>query len=130
MNIPPELKYTDNDEWIRIEGSSGTIGITDFAQDQLSDVVFVEIIAEPDETLDQGDACATVESVKAAADVYIPVGGTITAINEDLLDTPELVNTDPYGAAWMVKIEITDPIQLDGLLDADTYQKQCEERLG
>lgn len=129
MNIPPELKYTDNDEWIRFEGSSGTIGITDFAQDQLSDVVFVEIIAEPDETLDQGDACATVESVKAAADVYIPVGGTITAINEDLLDTPELVNTDPYGAAWMVKIEITDPIQLDGLLDADTYQKQCEERL-
>ena len=129
MNIPPELKYTDNDEWIRIEGSFGTIGITDFAQDQLSDVVFVEIIAEPDETLDQGDACATVESVKAAADVYIPVGGTITAINEDLLDTPELVNTDPYGAAWMVKIEITDPIQLDGLLNADTYQKQCEERL-
>jgi len=129
MNIPPELKFTDNDEWIRIEGNFGTIGITDFAQDQLSDVVFVEIIAEPDETLDQGDACATVESVKAAADVYIPVGGTITAINEDLLDTPELVNTDPYGAAWMVKIEITDPIQLDGLLDADTYQKQCEERL-
>jgi glycine cleavage system H protein len=129
MNIPPELKYTDNDEWIRIEGNFGTIGITDFAQDQLSDVVFVEIIAEPDETLDQGDACATVESVKAAADVYIPVGGTITAINEDLLDTPELVNTDPYGAAWMVKIEITDPIQLAGLLDADTYQKQCEERL-
>lgn len=129
MNIPPELKYTDNDEWIRIEGSSGTIGITDFAQDQLSDVVFVEIIAEPDETLDQGDACATVESVKAAADVYIPVGGTITAINEDLLDTPELVNTDPYGSAWMVKIKITDPIQLAGLLDADTYQKLCEERL-
>lgn len=129
MNIPPELKYTDNHEWIRVEGSSGTIGITDFAQDQLSDVVFVEIIAEPDETLDQGDACATVESVKAAADVYMPVGGTITAINEDLLDTPELVNTEPYGAAWMVKIEITDRSQLDGLLDADTYQKQCEAHL-
>ncbi len=129
MNIPQELKYTDNDEWIRIEGSFGTIGITDFAQDQLSDVVFVEIIAEPDETLDQGDACATVESVKAAADVYIPVGGTITAINEDLLDTPELVNTDPYGAAWMVKIEFTDLSQVDGLLNADTYQKQCEARL-
>jgi len=129
MNIPPELKYTDNDEWIRVEGNSGTIGISDFAQDQLSDVVFVEIIAEPDETLDQGDACATVESVKAAADVYIPVGGTITAINEDLLDTPELVNSDPYGAAWMVKIKFTDPSQLDGLLDADTYQKQCEARL-
>jgi len=129
MNIPADLKYSENDEWIRVEGNSGTIGISDFAQDQLSDVVFVEIIAEPDQTLDQGDACATVESVKAAADVYMPVGGTITAVNEDLLDTPELVNTDPYGEAWMVKVEFTDLSQLDDLLDADTYQKQCEERL-
>jgi glycine cleavage system H protein len=92
-------------------------------------VVFVEIIAEPDETLDQGDACATVESVKAAADVYMPVAGTVTAINEDLLDSPELVNADPYGAAWMMKIDLTDPSQLDGLLGSDTYKKQCEERL-
>ncbi len=129
MNIPEDLKYSENDEWIRVNGNTGTIGITDFAQDQLSDVVFVEIIAEPDETLKQGDACATVESVKAAADVYMPVGGTITAINENLLDTPELVNSDPYGAAWMVKIEFTDPSQLDGLLGSETYQKQCEERL-
>jgi glycine cleavage system H protein len=129
MNIPADLKYSENDEWIRVEGNSGTIGITDFAQDQLSDVVFVEIIAEPDQALDQGDACATVESVKAAADVYMPVGGTITAVNEDLLETPELVNTDPYGEAWMVKVEFTDQSQLNSLLDADTYQKQCEERL-
>lgn len=129
MNFPADLKYTENDEWLRIEGNTGTIGITDFAQDQLSDVVFVEIIAELDESLDQGDACATVESVKAAADVYLPVGGTVTELNEDLLDTPELVNSDPYGEAWMLKIEIADPGQADGLIDADAYQKHCEERL-
>jgi glycine cleavage system H protein len=128
MNIPADLKYSDNDEWVRIEGNTGTIGITDYAQDQLSDVVFVEVIVEPDETLDQGDACATVESVKAAADVYLPVGGTVTATNEEVLDTPELVNTDPYGAAWMVKIELSDPSQLDGLLTAEAYQKHCEDR--
>lgn len=128
MDIPADLKYTDNDEWVRIEGNIGTIGITDYAQDQLSDVVFVEVIAEPDETLNQGDACATVESVKAAADVYMPVGGTITEINEEVLDTPELVNTDPYGAAWMLKVELSDPSQLDGLLDAEAYQKYSEDR--
>ena len=128
MNIPPDLKYSENDEWIRVEGNSGTIGITDYAQDQLSDVVFVEIIAELDETLDQGDPCATVESVKAAADVYMPASGTITEFNEDLLDTPELINSDPYGAAWMIKIEVSDPSQLDGLLDAEAYQKHCEAR--
>jgi len=128
MNIPTDLKYTENDEWIRLEDDTGTIGITDFAQDQLSDVVFVEIVAEPDETLNSGDACATVESVKAAADVYLPVGGTITEVNEDLLDTPELVNSDPYGEAWMVKIALSDTSQMDALLDAETYQKHCEER--
>jgi len=128
MNIPTDLKYTENDEWIRLEGDTGTIGITDFAQDQLSDVVFVEIVAEPDETLNSGDACATVESVKAAADVYLPVGGTITEVNEDLLDTPELVNSDPYGEAWMVKIALSDASQMDALLDAEAYQKHCEER--
>ena len=128
MNFPTDLKYTENDEWIRLEGDTGTIGITDFAQDQLSDVVFVEIVAEPDETLNSGDACATVESVKAAADVYLPVGGTITEVNEDLLDTPELVNSDPYGEAWMVKIALSDASQMDALLDAEAYQKHCEER--
>ncbi|MFL7893170.1 MAG: glycine cleavage system protein GcvH [Anaerolineales bacterium] len=128
MNIPADLKYTENDEWIRIEGNTGTIGITDYAQDQLSDVVFVEIVADINESLNPGDACATVESVKAAADVYLPVGGTITEINEDLLDAPELVNTDPYGEAWMLKIELSDPSQLDALLDAEAYQKICDQR--
>lgn len=130
MNIPTDLKYTENDEWIRLEGDTGTIGITDFAQDQLSDVVFVEIVAEPDETLNAGDACATVESVKAAADVYLPVGGTITEVNEDLLDTPELVNSDPYGEAWVVKFEITAPDELNGTMDAAGYEKYSKEREG
>jgi glycine cleavage system H protein len=129
METPAELKYTENDEWLRIEGKTGTIGITDFAQDQLSDVVFVEVIAELDEELNMGDACATVESVKAAADVYMPVGGMVVEINEQVLDTPELVNTDPYGAAWMLKVELTDPSEVDGLLDAEAYRKHCEERL-
>jgi glycine cleavage system H protein len=128
MYIPTDLKYSENDEWIRVEGNTGTIGITDYAQDQLSDVVFVEIIAEPDETKALGDACATVESVKAAADVYLPVGGTITEVNEDLLDNPELVNSDPYGEAWMVKLDFSDSSQLNALLDADAYQKHCDER--
>ena len=128
MNIPTDLKYSENDEWVRVEDNIGSIGITDYAQDQLSDVVFIEIIVEPDETLALGDACATVESVKAAADVYLPVGGTVTEFNENLLDNPELVNSDPYGEAWMVKIELSDPSQLDALLDADAYQKHCDER--
>jgi glycine cleavage system H protein len=128
METPTDLKYTENDEWIRLEGNIGTIGITDYAQDQLSDIVFVEIIGEIGEALDQGDACATVESVKAAADIYMPVSGNITGTNEELLDAPELINSDPYGAAWMIKFEIPDPEQLRQLLDADAYQKHCEAR--
>ncbi len=122
MNIPPDLKYTKNDEWIRVEGNIGTVGITDYAQDQLSDIVFVEIILAEGEMVSQGDTCATLESVKAAADVYMPVGGQVTAINEDLPDTPETVNSDPYGQAWLVKIEISDPTEQDGLMDAKAYE--------
>jgi glycine cleavage system H protein len=128
MNIPADLKYTENDEWVRVEGTVGTVGITDYAQDQLSDVVYVEVIVDEGESLDQGDSCATVESVKAAADVYMPVSGTVTAINEELPDTPELVNTDPYGEAWMVKVELSSPDELDGLMDAAAYEKHCQER--
>lgn len=129
MNIPTDMKYTENDEWIKIEGNTGTIGITDYAQEQLSDIVFVEVIAEQSETLQKGDACATVESVKAAADVYMPVSGKVVAVNdEDLPDAPELINSDPYGEAWMLKIEISDPSELDGLLDPVAYKSFCEER--
>ena len=129
MNIPQDLKYTENDEWIRVEGNFGTVGITDFAQDQLSDIVFVEVIAQVGENLAKSDSCATVESVKAAADVYLPAGGKITAVNDELPDKPETVNSDPYGAAWMLKLELADPGELDDLLDAAAYERHCMSRM-
>jgi len=127
MNIPTDLKYTDNDEWIKVDGNIALIGITDHAQDQLSDIVYVEILLAEDETGDKGDACATIESVKAAADVYLPVGGKVLAANDGLTDVPETVNSDPYGDAWMLKIEISDPSELDGLLDAAAYEQKIQE---
>jgi len=123
MKAPSDLKYTKNDEWIRVKDDSGVIGITDYAQDQLSDVVFVEIVAFEGDELDKGDTFAVVESVKAAADVYMPVSGKIVDVNETLVDSPELVNDDPFGDAWMVKIELTDPGELDDLLDAEAYKE-------
>jgi glycine cleavage system H protein len=128
MNIPDELKYTQNDEWIKVEGKTGTIGITDYAQDQLSDIVYFESLVSEGETIEKGDSLATVESVKAAADVYSPIAGTVVAINEDLDDTPELINSDPYGDAWMVKVEINDLDELDELLGVEAYQKTIEDR--
>lgn len=128
MNFPKDLKYTENDEWVRVEGSAGTVGITDFAQDQLSDVVYVEILVEEGDEISQGDSIATIESVKAAADVYSPVSGTVTAINEDLPETPEKVNSDPYGEAWMIKLELSDSAELDGLMDTSAYEKHVEEQ--
>ncbi len=122
MKIPAELKYTKNDEWVRVEGDIAIIGITDYAQDQLSDIVFVEIPALEGDSLNKGETCAVIESVKAAADVYLPVGGEIIAINEALMDSPELVNEDPFDKAWLVKVKMADPSQLDGLMDADTYK--------
>lgn len=123
MKAPADLKYTKNDEWIRVEGDQAQVGITDYAQDQLSDVVFVEIVAFEGDELGQGETCAVVESVKAAADVYMPVSGKILEINEALMDTPEMINEDPFGEAWLVKIELTDPGEVDDLMDAETYKK-------
>lgn len=128
MNIPTQLKYTSNDEWIKVEGEIGTIGITDYAQEQLSDIVFVEVIVSENDEVNKGDSCATVESVKAAADVYMPVSGTVIAVNEKLPETPELINSDAYGAAWMVKVKLSKPSELDELLDAEGYQKHIEEK--
>jgi glycine cleavage system H protein len=128
MQIPEELKYTENDEWIRPEGGIGVAGVTDYAQDQLSDVVYVEVSAAIGDALAKGEAFALVESVKAAADVYMPVSGKITEINESLSDSPEWVNSDPYGEAWMVKFQITEPSELDELLSAQAYAKLIEER--
>lgn len=121
METPNDLKYTENDEWVRVENLLGTVGITDYAQDQLSDIVFVEFLVDIGETFDQGDTIATVESVKAAADIYAPISGTIKSVNDELSDNPELINADPYGDAWLIKIEISDPSELDDLLDAETY---------
>ena len=125
---PDTLKYTENDEWIRVEGNTGTIGITDFAQDQLSDIVYVEILVEEGDEISKGDSIATIESVKAAADVYAPASGTVTAINEDLGDTPEKVNSDPYGAAWMIKLELSDTGELDELMDTSAYEQHVAEQ--
>jgi glycine cleavage system H protein len=128
MNIPNDLKYTQNDEWIRVQGKVGTVGITDFAQNQLSDIVFVEVVVSIGDSVKKGDTCATVESVKAAADVYMPVSGKVVEVNESLPAIPESVNSDPYGAAWMVKVELTDPGELDQLLDAAAYEKLIQTK--
>jgi glycine cleavage system H protein len=120
--IPTDLKYTDNDEWLRIEGDIATTGITDYAQDQLSDIVFVEYLLDEGDQGEKGDTCATIESVKAAADVYLPVSGEIVAVNEDLADNPELINNDPYGDAWMYKIKLSAPSEVNDLLDVAGYQ--------
>jgi glycine cleavage system H protein len=122
MKTPADLKYTKNDEWLRVDGDEVVMGITDYAQDQLSDIVFVEIVAFEGDSLDQGETCAVVESVKAAADVYMPVSGEILSANEALADSPELINEDPYGDAWLIKIKMSDPDELDDLLDADGYK--------
>jgi glycine cleavage system H protein len=118
MNIPSNMKYTENDEWVRMEDNTATVGITDHAQDQLSDIVFVEILVSEGDTVSKGDTCATVESVKAAADVYIPISGKVTGVNEALSNSPELINSDPYGEAWMIRLEPSDLSELDNLLDA------------
>ena len=128
MDFPEDLKYTENDEWIRVEDDTGTIGVTDYAQDQLSDVVFVEVLEDKGAELDKGEPFGAVESVKAAADVYMPVSGEIIEINESLADVPEMVNTDPYGQAWMIKIKVSDPSELDELMDAAAYQQNIEGR--
>jgi len=128
MVIPTNLKHTQNDEWIRVEGNNGTIGISDYAQNQLSDVVYVEITVSVGDTVNQGDTCATLESVKAAADVYMPVSGKVVAINEEIANSPELVNSDPYGAAWLVKVELSDPSELDDLLDAAAYEQKLQAK--
>jgi len=122
MKAPAELKYSKNDEWIRVEGDVAVMGITDYAQDQLSDVVFVEIVAMEGDELGQGEACAVVESVKAAADIYMPVGGEVVAVNEALADSPELINEDPFEKAWIIKIKMSDPGEMDSLMDSETYQ--------
>lgn len=122
MNIPSELKYTKDHEWIKIEGDVITVGITDFAQGELGDIVYVEV-ETVDETLEAEEIFGTVEAVKTVSDLFLPVSGEIIEFNEQLEDEPEKVNTDPYGDGWMIKIKISEASQLDDLLDADAYKE-------
>ena len=124
---PEDLRYSEEDEWIRLQGEAGVVGLTDYAQDQLSDIVYVEL-PEVGASFGQGEVLGVVESVKAAADMHMPVGGEVIEVNDALEDTPEIVNGDPYGAGWFVKIKLSDPTELDKLMDAAAYTKHCEER--
>ena len=124
---PESLMYTKTDEWIMINGQSAIIGITDYAQDQLSDIVYVELPAI-DDTFNKSDIFATVESVKAAADINMPVDATVTETNDAIEDEPELINTDPYEAAWFIKIDIQNLDQTKDLMNASEYIKYCESR--
>lgn len=125
MNVPEELRYSSDHEWVRIEGNRVRIGITDYAQDALGDVVFVQI---PDAgiSVDQGATFSEVESTKSVSDIYAPVAGTIVEVNSSLSDAPESVNRDPYGDGWLVVIEVADPSQLESLLDAAGYRRLTE----
>ena len=127
MDYPTDRKYTRNDEWVRVEGDTGTAGITHYAQEALSDIVYVEMPSVGD-SFSKGDAFASVESVKAAAEIYLPLSGTISATNELLSTTPETINADPHGKGWIARFSLTDPAELDSLLDAAAYEKYCEER--
>ena len=122
MNIPSELKYTKDHEWVRVEGDVAIIGITDFAQGELGDIVYVEV-ETLDETLDKEEVFGTVEAVKTVSDLFLPLSGQIIEFNTSLESEPEKVNTDPYGAGWMVKIKLSDPSEVGGLLSSEAYKE-------
>ena len=121
MNIPAELKYTKDHEWIKIEGNTAIVGVTDFAQGELGDIVYVDVDTL-DDTVEEGDVFGSVEAVKTVSDLFMPLSGEVFEFNEALEDAPELVNTDPYGEGWMIKITISDDSQIEALLDAAAYK--------
>ena len=127
MNFPTDVKYTKSDEWIRVKGNAAEAGITDYAQSHLSDIVYVEL-PEVGAEVQAGTPFGSIESVKAASDMNMPAGGTITAVNEALSDAPEVVNSDPYGKGWIVKFTLSSPQEVDGLMDAAAYEAYCNER--
>ena len=122
MNIPANLRYTSEHEWIRVEGNEAFVGITDYAQSELGEIVFVDVNTV-DETVAQGEVFGSVEAVKTVSDLNMPVSGTVLEFNEALNDQPELVNNDPYGEGWMIKVTVDNPAELDTLLDAASYEK-------
>lgn len=125
MKIVDELKYTKNHEWLKVVGEEAYVGISDFAQSQLGDIVFVDVDTEG-ETIDKGGALGSIEAVKTVSDVFMPVKGEILEFNKKLEDAPELINKDPYGDGWIVKIKISDPQQINELLDSEAYKTICE----
>ena len=125
MNIPSNLKYSNDHEWVSVEGNIATVGITDFAQSELGDIVFLDIACEG-ETLAAGDQFGSIEAVKTVADALMPVSGKVIEINPDLEAAPENVNKDPYGAGWLIKVEMTNPSEVDALLDAAAYEGICK----
>ena len=125
MNIPAELRYSSDHEWVKVDGDTVTIGITEYAQDALGDVVFVEM-PEQGRTVNAGDSFSEVESTKSVSDIYAPVSGSISAINDVLEAQPELLNSDPYGAGWICRITLADAAELDSLMDADAYRALTE----
>ena len=125
MNVPSELRYSTDHEWVRVDGNVVTIGITEYAQDALGDVVFVDI-PEVSTTVAMGESFSEVESTKSVSDIYAPVSGTVSAVNDTLDAQPELLNSDPYGDGWICRIEMSDPSQLDSLMDADAYRHLTE----
>ena len=122
MNFPENLKYTSEHEWIRMDGDFAYVGITDYAQEQLGDIVFVDV-PTVGETLEANEVFGTIEVVKTISDLFLPVGGEVVELNEALEENPELVNKDPYGEGWIIKLNVTDPAQIEGLLDAEGYKK-------
>jgi glycine cleavage system H protein len=125
MNFPENLKYTEDHEWVRVEGDEAFVGITDFAQGELGDIVYIDIDSEG-ESFDQGETFGSIEAVKTVSELFMPVAGEILEFNSKLEDEAELVNSDPYGEGWMVKIKISDAAQLDNLMSADKYQSTVE----
>lgn len=121
MNIPNNLKYTESHEWVRVEGDEAFVGITEYASSQLGDIVFLEIETEG-EDLDKGESYGTIEAVKTVADSYMPIGGKVLEVNEVAIDDPAIVNKDPYGDGWLIKIKIADIAELDELLDSEAYK--------
>jgi glycine cleavage system H protein len=121
MNVPETLKYTKDHEWLRVEGDNAIVGVTDFAQGELGDVVFIEIETRG-ETLSKGEVFGTIEAVKTVSDMFMPVSGEVLEVNPELENTPELVNKDPFGAGWMVRIKVTNSAELGELLDAEQYK--------
>jgi glycine cleavage system H protein len=126
MNTPNDLRYTEEHEWVRLEGDVGTVGITDHAQEALGDIVFVEL-PEVGRTVNRGDEACAIESSKAASDIYAPVGGTVVEVNQAAAENPALVNEDPYGKGWIYKIRLANPKELDGLMDAKAYAAKVAE---